>query len=97
MGLLGVPLTWYSGMRPSPIVRGPRSKYDYFLVSGLRFQTRCSFLPPIDRKSGWSPSDANLFFESTIITAKFHSKIDFKNVNFVAAKNRGAAHAISAS
>jgi hypothetical protein len=29
MDLLGVPLTWYSGMRPSPIVWGPRSKFNY--------------------------------------------------------------------
>ena len=86
MGLQGVPLAWYSGMRPSPIVWGPRSKSVFFRVSGLRSQTRFSFLPPIDRKSGWSPSDANLFLESTIITAKIQSKIDFKNVNFITAK-----------
>jgi hypothetical protein len=58
MGLLGVPLTWYSGMRPSPIVWGPRS--NLWCQFRLVILDANVTLPPITRKSGWSPADANL-------------------------------------
>jgi hypothetical protein len=34
MELVGVPLTWYSGMRPSPIVWGPRSNFRMLIQVG---------------------------------------------------------------
>lgn len=50
MGLLGVPLNRYSGMRPSPIVWGPRS-YLYRLKIYVGMPRDCvvtdRFLPPI--------------------------------------------------
>jgi len=81
MGLQGVPLTRYSGMRPSPIVWGPRSNF-WMLIQVGNFG-RNSHPASYKQKVRLVPARRQLALESTIISAKRRSEIAVKNVNFV--------------